>query len=323
MDVLSDVIATMRTGEPAVGRAGADGGGWRFASYEGTGFHIVLEGHCWLVPRKGRATALGVGDVVLFPRGEGHALAFGGAEPPTRAEVRAFPRWDPASGDLTRPEEDTRSVVLCGKYRRGTARAHPLLHEMPDTVHIPARMGRNEELRGAVDLLARETRAPRSGSGTLVTSLLDAVFVYLVRAWLDERPEAPAQDGSPAAAGAGWRRALTDPVCVAALDAMHGDPARPWTLHELSGRAGVSRATLTRRFTALAGQPPMAYLTWWRLMTAARLLSATDAPVQEIAHRVGYGSPFSLSHAFKREFGQAPHRYRGRYAEAGEGAART
>jgi AraC-like DNA-binding protein len=79
---------------------------------------------------------------------------------------------------------------------------------------------------------------------------------------------------------------------------------------ELAERAGLSRATLARRFTALTGQPPMTYLTWWRMTTAARLLRDTDQPLPAIARQVGYGSPFAFSHAFTRQFGLAPGRYR-------------
>lgn len=302
MDVLSDVIATMRTGMPSVGRARVDGGGCRFPAYDGTGFHIMLEGRCWLLPADGEPRVLGAGDVVLFPRGREHALAFTDTAPPSPSDVPLFPEWDPAFAAQATTGAGAGTAVLCGKYRREGARAHPLLHEMPEVLHVPSSRGRHAELRAAVDLLARETGAPRPGGQSLVPSLLDAVFVYLVRAWLD--------DGPAITADAGWRRALTDDICTAALDAMHGDPARPWTLHDLGRAAGVSRATLVRRFTTLAGQSPMTYLAWWRMLTAARLLRASDAPLAEIAAQVGYGSAFAFSHAFKREFGQSPTHYR-------------
>lgn len=91
---------------------------------------------------------------------------------------------------------------------------------------------------------------------------------------------------------------------------MHAEPSRPWTMQSLSLHAGVSRATLARRFSVLVGQSPMAYLTWWRMTTAARLLRSSDAPLADVAAGVGYTSAFAFAHAFKREFGQAPGRYR-------------
>jgi AraC-like DNA-binding protein len=88
----------------------------------------------------------------------------------------------------------------------------------------------------------------------------------------------------------------------------------------LAAEAGVSRATLARRFTTLVGRPPMAYLTWWRLTFAATLLRDTPDPLATIARRVGYGTPYALSHAFSREFGTTPGRYRAE--TAGRSASR-
>lgn len=81
---------------------------------------------------------------------------------------------------------------------------------------------------------------------------------------------------------------------------------------ELAERVGVSRAALARRFTELLGRPPIAHLTQRRLQLAADLLLESDATLPAIARRVGYGSPFALSAAFKREFGRSPSAYRSR-----------
>ncbi len=107
-----------------------------------------------------------------------------------------------------------------------------------------------------------------------------------------------------------WPAVLGDPVTTAALRALHSDPAAPWTAVRLAAEAGVSRATLARRFTSLVGRPPMAYLTWWRLTPAAARLRAFDAPLATVARETGYGSPYALSHAFRQESGITPGRYR-------------
>jgi AraC-like DNA-binding protein len=91
---------------------------------------------------------------------------------------------------------------------------------------------------------------------------------------------------------------------------MHRDPARPWTVASLAAEAGLSRAPFARRFTALLGRPPLTYLTWWRMTTAARLLRESDAPLAAIAAEVGYGSEFAFAAAFKRRHGVAPGRFR-------------
>jgi AraC-like DNA-binding protein len=90
------------------------------------------------------------------------------------------------------------------------------------------------------------------------------------------------------------------------------EPAHAWTVAELAARSGVSRAALGRRFTDLVGEPPMAYLAGWRLALAADLLREPDATIAAVARRVGYGSPFALSAAFKRVRGISPRQHRER-----------
>ena len=45
--------------------------------------------------------------------------------------------------------------------------------------------------------------------------------------------------------GVGWLFALADKQMSAAINAMHDDPARRWTLQSLAERAGMSRTTFT------------------------------------------------------------------------------
>ncbi|MFC7728564.1 AraC family transcriptional regulator [Actinomadura keratinilytica] len=193
--------------------------------------------------------------------------------------------------------------MLCGKYRLDCSRMHPLMTELPEVVHIPNRVGSHPELRAAIDLLAGELDEVRPGSCVALPNLLDLLLIYMIRAWMAE------------ATGGAWPTALDDPVTAAALRAMHTKPAAPWSVESLAAEAGVSRATLARRFTALVGRPPMAYLTWWRLVLAATMLRDTKETLATIAGRVGYGSPYALSHAFEREFGITPGRYRAQAAE--------
>ena len=130
----------------------------------------------------------------------------------------------------------------------------------------------------------------------MLDRLLDLLVIAAIRAWFS-RPDAEA----PA-----WYRAHTDPVVGKALRMLHNNPAHPWTVAELAAESGISRAALARRFTDLVGEPPMTFLTGWRLALAADLLRESDATVGAVAHKVGYGSPFALSTAFKRVHGISP-----------------
>ncbi|MFJ3922103.1 AraC family transcriptional regulator [Streptomyces sp. NPDC090022] len=325
MDVVSDAISAVRTGRPSSERvrvrvpvragAGAGGSGWcvRFGAYEGAGFHVVLEGGCRLLPDGGEPVTLGPGDAVLLPHGTGHVIADGPADAAAVARAVPFEAWrDGWAGASALPADPGAAAVemLCGKYRLDHSRAHPLMRELPPVVHLPNRVGSHGELRSAIGLLGGELGgepgggpgARRPGSCVAVSSLLDLLLVYMIRSWMAE-----ARTGS-------WPAALSDPVTAEALRALHSDPAAPWTNDRLAREAGVSRPTLARRFTALVGRPPMAYLTWWRLNLAAAQLRDTEAPLATIARRVGYGTPYAFSHAFTRQFGTPPSHYRARTA---------
>ena len=134
----------------------------------------------------------------------------------------------------------------------------------------------------------------------VVPALVDILLFYILRTWIDEQPE---RDG-------GWPAALTTPGIATALEAIHAEPARPWTVEELGRRAGMSRAAFARRFATLLGEPPLTYLTRWRLQRSAHLLRSSDEPLHVISERGGYTSSFAFAKAFKRTYGIAPGQYR-------------
>lgn len=310
MDVLSDVLAAMRAGEPRSAKVEWHAPwGQRFVSIPGSaGFQMVLRGSCWLIPPDGPPVELGAGDVVFFPHGSGYALADSPATPVAEpaCDPRDDPRWDRrhVSDVVGRAAHGAQpvTVTVCGGYQLDPSRPHPLLAELPEIVRLRAGPGRNEELRAAVGLLGRELADRRLGADLIVPALLDTLLLYILRGWFEEQGER-----EPAT---GWAAALADPVLKTALNAIHGDPAKPWSVETLGGLAGLSRAAFSRRFTALAGRPPMAYLTWWRMTIAARLLKGSEAPLGAIARQVGYTSEYAFANAFKREYGVAPGRYR-------------
>ncbi|WP_327322810.1 AraC family transcriptional regulator [Streptomyces sp. NBC_01210] len=307
MDVLSDAIAAMRTGRPHSSRTRkhAPWGG-RFPSTEGAGFHVVLKGSAWLLPRDdAEPVRLGAGDVVFLAHGYRHSLVDHPGSPVEDVELEPDGSWPPVPNPNPnpdpRPDAGPETLLLCGAYQLSKTRAHPLLTELPDVVHLPAGAGAHPSLHAAVELLAAELAGPQPGSDAIVPALLDTLLLYLLRAWwLQERADEPT----------GWAGAMGDPAITAALHAIHADPAHPWTVGELGAAAGLSRAAFARRFTALVGQPPLAYLTWWRMTTAGRLLRKHDAPLRTVAHHAGYTSEFAFAKAFKREYGMAPGQYR-------------
>jgi AraC-like DNA-binding protein len=310
VDVLSDAVTAMRTGQPHSARVRRPASfGRRFPPVDGAGFHIVLQGSCWLFPSDGAPIALGVGDVAFLPRGGAHGLADSLSTPlvdtpaTSLAEIRPVPDDDALrTGQHLANSPGAATVMLCGAYLLDRSRAHPLLSDLPEVIHLPARVGRHPGLRAAVDLLGGELEQPQPGVDAMVPALLEVLLLHILRAWFDEP--------SAHVAATGWAAALRDPAVAAGLRAIHGDHGRAWTVEELAARAGLSRAAFARRFATLVGQPPQTYLTWWRMTLAARLLRDGDAPLATVARKVGYTSEFAFAHAFKREYGLAPGGFR-------------
>ena len=301
MDVVSDVLAIMRTGQPRSALLEYHGPWGRAfpASPGSAGFKVVLQGSSWLIPGGGEPIALNVGDVAFLPHGNEFAIADSPSTPIGEPDC-------PGEHDLYTAVSfagpGPATVLLSGGYQLDAGRVHPIMRDLPEVIHLPARLGHRPELRAVVDLLGNEISRPSIGADTAVSSLLDMLLLYILRAFFDTEPE-------ECSAG-GWAGALTDPGISAALDAIHRDPALPWTVQSMGERAQLSRAAFSRRFTALIGQPPLGYLTWWRLSLAGRLLRESDLPVGEVAGRVGYTSEFAFANAFKREYGMPPGKYR-------------
>lgn len=257
-------------------------------------------GHLLDVPPPGgdKPTQLNPGDVVFSPHGHGYGLANTPVQPshtlhearPGRTGSQRFTFGEPSS----RPPV----VYLAGGYGIHRERTHPLLNSLPNHVHLPAG---GTDISRVLEGLDEEITTSQPGTEALHPLLLDTLLVYVLRACLRSTTDHPA---------GGWARALADPGLGTALAAMHQNPAHTWTVTSLAEEAHMSRATFARRFTDLTGLPPMTYLSWWRMNLAQSLLRETDLPIEMVANRVGYNSPYAFSHAFKRTYTKPPLRYR-------------
>ncbi|RDI64243.1 AraC family transcriptional regulator [Nocardia pseudobrasiliensis] len=192
------------------------------------------------------------------------------------------------------PNPDAATMLVTGSYEQESAASRRLLRALPPIIVL-----RREELDSAVlELLVEESGRERPAQGAMLDRLLDLLLIAVLRAWF-ARGDAPA-----------WYHAYSDPLVGKALRLLQNNPAHPWTVATLAAEVGASRAALARRFTDLVGEPPMGFLTDWRLALAADLLQDSDATVESIARRVGYGSAFALSTAFKRHYGISPREHR-------------
>jgi AraC-like DNA-binding protein len=99
-------------------------------------------------------------------------------------------------------------------------------------------------------------------------------------------------------------------VVAEALQHLHADPARAWTVELLAGQSAVSRATLIRRFAAALGEPVGAYLSRWRMDLASLRLRDTGDSLETVARLSGYQSAAAFSRAFKQSRGVSPGQFR-------------
>ncbi|WP_433757034.1 AraC family transcriptional regulator [Nocardia sp. CA-135398] len=186
------------------------------------------------------------------------------------------------------------TLMVTGTYESAGAASQRLLRALPPVIVLQ----RGDFDTRLLDILVDEATKDEPAQGVVLDRLLDMVLIAALRAWF-ARNDAPA-----------WYHAYSDPLVGKALRLLQHNPAHGWTVASLAEAVGVSRAALARRFTDLVGEPPMAFLTEWRLALAADLLQESDATIESIARQVGYGSAFALSTAFKRHFGVSPRDHR-------------
>ena len=266
----------------------------------------MVQGTAWLGFDDDAPRALGPGDVAVVRGPDPYTVAH---EPGARPDVVIHPGQrcttldgvslgeSMALGVRTWGNHPGGSVVMVtGTYQTSGEVSRRLLDALPRLLVLAA----DDWSSPVTPLMAAEVTRDEPGQEVVLDRLLDLLLITTLRA---------AFAGGTAAVPA-WYRASGDPVVGTALRRIHDEPAHPWTVAALAAEAGVSRAALARRFHELVGEPPMAYLTGWRLALAADALLAPEASVGAVARQVGYGSPFTFSTAFKRGYGVSPRAWR-------------
>jgi AraC-like DNA-binding protein len=303
MDLLADVLAVSGVHGTVASRIEA-GEAWAYWATDvpDAAFHAVTAGTAWLGMPGRPPRELMPGDVVLLPTGSAHILA-SDAETVTRSMDEGSDVWERSpTGIVTIGSGPVRTHVLCAHYAHDPAVSTQVLALLPDLVHIRADHG-GGCLEDTVRLLARELAHPQLASAVVLDRLVDILLVQLLRVWIAGRDAQAATEPS-------WLGVLSDPIVGAAVARLHEDPARAWTTASLAGEIAVSRATLARRFPAVVGETPGAYLTRWRMDLAARRLRDSDDALEAVAQAVGYTSVYAFSRAFRRARSMPPGRYR-------------
>ncbi|MET9026213.1 AraC family transcriptional regulator [Nocardia sp. NPDC004168] len=264
----------------------------------------MIRGGAWIVTDEDAPWQLGAGDVAIFRGPAPYTVADDPATEPQiiihPGQVTKTPQGEVLCETLSLgvrqwgTDPDGATLMVTGTYESAGAASRRLLRALPPVLVLR----RGEFDSRVLDLLVDEVIKDEPAQSAVLDRLLDLVLIAALRAWFS-RADAP-----------GWYHAYGDPLVGKALRLLQHNPAHGWTVAGLAEAVGMSRAALARRFTDLVGEPPMAFLTEWRLALAADLLQESDATIEAIARQVGYGSAFALSTAFKRHFGISPRDHR-------------
>ena len=270
-------------------------------------YHIIRRGRCWAGLRGDDPVPLDAGDVLVIPHGDAYTMA---SAPGLRSTMSVdevlqfFRHMATAAAPLVVTEGGggaERADVICGFLGCDIHPFNPVLEALPRVIYLRRQEGSSGgRLTQLVELALAESHERRSGTRWVLLHLSELLFVEVVRRYLD----------SLAGDQTGWLAGLRDPVTGHALALLHNRPAEAWSLDRLAREIGVSRSTLSDRFSELVGQPPMRYLTRWRIQLACRRLHDDAAKISAVAFEVGYHSEAAFSRAFKTLVGTSPAAWR-------------
>ena len=251
-------------------------------------YHVVTSGDCWAGIVGEPAVRLGQGDIIVFPHGDAHVLS---SAPGMRADPNVswyhearldqLPLRIAYEGahvpTLAPPGHTGRTTLACGFLSCDLRPFNPLIAALPRQLHLPAADG-GGAFAQLLERAVEESHTRRPGGEAMLARMSEMLFVDAVRRYLDSLP--------PEATG--WLAGLRDRFVGRALALLHEKPSNPWTVDELGRQVGLSRSPLHERFVQFVGQPPMQYLTHWRMQLASGLLRNSNRTVGAIALEVGY-----------------------------------
>jgi AraC-like DNA-binding protein len=262
--------------------------------------HFVAAGNMQLRIEGGETIDVRAGELVLLPHNDTHVFGSDLDVALVRAREVIQP---PQGGGISRINYGgggAATQLLCG-YLASDAPFSPLLSALPSVLKLDVRATASGAwIESSFRFAASEIAAGRLGSTTVIAKLSELLFVEAVSQFVSNLP----------AERRGWLAGLRDPQIGRALAVLHARPTEPWTAETLALQVGMSRSVFAERFTSLVGQPPMQYLTLWRMHVAAQRLREGRGSVAQIGFAIGYESEAAFSRAFKRQFGASPGAWR-------------
>ncbi|HTO48534.1 MAG TPA: AraC family transcriptional regulator [Burkholderiales bacterium] len=275
-------------------------------------YHMVAKGEGWAATAGLAPVRVSAGDIVMFPQGDAHVISSApGLQPPRfdaswAFETRHVQKPIPISyhhgveqPGAALPVESADAILVCGFIGCDLRPFNPVIAALPRLMHLPTERA-GTWVRAVIEQAAAESRSPGAGSQAILARMGEMLFVDAVRRYVESLPEQ----------SAGWLAGMRDRHVGRALALLHENPAEPWTIDTLGRKVGLSRSALHERFVQFIGQPPMQYLTNWRMQVASTLLCSSSVNVAAIALDVGYESEAAFARAFKRATGMPPAAWR-------------
>jgi AraC-like DNA-binding protein len=264
-------------------------------------FHLIAEGECSVELATGQRRNVSAGDIILMPFADRHKFSNGRALEAPLADDVVRPGPLPGIWTINHGGGGRKTRMVCGFLESSEFLLTPVFRSLP-----PLLIDRAEDdqvsalIKSTVGQILALTANAAPGSELMLGRLMELLFVEVLRRYATRLP----------ASARGWFAALNDPIVGRAIQAVHADPARRWTVEELAREAGSSRTVLAERFHAVLGQAPIEYITCWRMQLAAERIRAGAGSIAAIAADVGYDSEAAFNRAFKRVTGVTPGRWR-------------
>ncbi|HEY1930145.1 MAG TPA: AraC family transcriptional regulator [Caulobacteraceae bacterium] len=268
-------------------------------------FHYVVEGGFEVRLDGEPPRSIAAGEAVMLPRNDMHVFGSSGNLRPVSMHELIKPPDSLGVMRVLHGGGGARTRLVCG-FMGGGEQIHPLLTSLPSVMKIDVAGVPGGDWIGRTFTYAAQTLGEGNpGAATVLAKLSELLFVESVRRYLADLP--PEETG--------WLAGLRDPAVGRALSLLHSRVSENWTAEALAREVNMSRSTFADRFSALLGQPPMRYLTAWRMQLARHYLAETRRSIAQIAFDVGYESEAAFNRAFHRECGSPPATWRRRAAQ--------
>ena len=262
------------------------------------GFHYVVSGRMIASVPGQEPIEVKAGEIILTPRNDTHILA----SAPNLATVSAgaIVLEGAGIGSLDYGGGGEETHMVCG-YLGSDTETNPVVSALPSLLklNVGATPG-GAWIAQSFAFAAMQLSEGAVGASTVISKLSELMFVEAVRRHVQSLP--PEETG--------WLAGLRDNAVGKALALMHTEPHRDWSTEALASTVNLSRSAFAERFTAMIGQPPMKYLTNWRMQVAAHKLRENRTAISQIAFDVGYESEAAFTRAFRREMGTPPAAWR-------------